>query len=78
MRGFDAFLRAYEKGVLIRTTGDTIALSPSFIIEKGQIDQLFETVRDILKTLALNTLATTEDAKARGSQRKRPSSRSPR
>jgi beta-alanine--pyruvate transaminase len=42
---------AYQKGVLIRTTGDTIALSPSFIIEKAQIDRLFETVREILKTL---------------------------
>ena len=50
-RAFEAFVRAYEKGVLIRTTGDTIALSPPFIIEKKQIDQLFETVRDILKTL---------------------------
>jgi beta-alanine--pyruvate transaminase len=50
-RAFEAFLRAYEKGVLIRTTGDTIALSPSFIIEKAQIDRLFETVREILKTL---------------------------
>ena len=50
-RGFDAFLRAYEKNVLIRTTGDTIALSPSFIIEKQQIDQLFGTIADVLKTL---------------------------
>jgi beta-alanine--pyruvate transaminase len=50
-RGFDAFLRAYEKNVLIRTTGDTIAMSPPFIIEKAQIDQLFDTVRDVLKTL---------------------------
>jgi beta-alanine--pyruvate transaminase len=37
--------------VLIRTTGDTIAMSPPFIIEKQQIDQLFETVSEILKTL---------------------------
>jgi len=43
--------RAYNKNVLIRTTGDTIAMSPPFIIEKQQIDQLFDTVRDILKTL---------------------------
>ncbi len=50
-RAFEAFVRAYEEGVLIRTTGDTIALSPPFIIEKQQIDQLFETVREILKTL---------------------------
>jgi beta-alanine--pyruvate transaminase len=50
-RAFEAFLRAYEKNVLIRTTGDTIALSPPFIIAKKQIDELFGTVRDILKTL---------------------------
>jgi len=50
-RAFEAFLRAYNKNVLIRTTGDTIALSPSFIIEKPQIDQLIDTVRDVLKTL---------------------------
>jgi beta-alanine--pyruvate transaminase len=50
-RGFEAFLQAYGKNVLIRTTGDTIALSPSFIIEKQQIDQIFGTVSDILKSL---------------------------
>jgi beta-alanine--pyruvate transaminase len=50
-RAFEAFLRAYQKGVLIRTTGDTIAMSPPFIIEKAQIDQLFGTLTEILKTL---------------------------
>jgi beta-alanine--pyruvate transaminase len=50
-RAFEAFLRAYQKGILIRTTGDTIAMSPPFIIEKREIDQLFGTVSDILKTL---------------------------
>src|SRR5262252_976578 len=33
-RAFEAFLRAYQKNVLIRTTGDTIALSPPLIVEK--------------------------------------------
>jgi beta-alanine--pyruvate transaminase len=51
VRAFEAFARAYQKGVLIRTTGDTIALSPSLIIEKGQIDQILDTVREVLKTL---------------------------
>ena len=50
-RAFEAFLRAYEKGVLIRTTGDTIALSPPLIIEKSQIDQIFGTVSEVLETL---------------------------
>jgi beta-alanine--pyruvate transaminase len=50
-RAFEAFIRAYEKNLLIRITGDTIALSPSFIIDKQQIDQLFDTLRGVLKTL---------------------------
>jgi beta-alanine--pyruvate transaminase len=49
-RAFDAFLQCFwEKGVLIRTTGDIIALSPPLIIEPGQIDQLFTAIGDVLK-----------------------------
>ncbi|MCT8159906.1 aspartate aminotransferase family protein [Pseudoruegeria sp. SHC-113] len=50
-RAFQAFLDCYEKGVLIRTTGDIIAMSPPLIIEKSHIDQLFGTLADVLKTL---------------------------
>jgi beta-alanine--pyruvate transaminase len=50
-RAFTAFLEAYDKGVLIRTTGDIIALSPPLIIEKAHIDTLVGTLRDILKSL---------------------------
>ena len=39
-RAFSAFLEAYEQGILIRTTGDTIAMSPPLIIEKSEIDFL--------------------------------------
>ena len=28
-RAFSAFLQAYDKGILIRTTGDIIAMSPA-------------------------------------------------
>ncbi|MGB0498879.1 MAG: aspartate aminotransferase family protein, partial [Rubricella sp.] len=45
-RAFEAFLRAYDKGILIRTTGDIIALSPPLIIEKSHIDELFGTLAD--------------------------------
>lgn len=48
-RAFDVFLKAFEKGVLIRTTGDTIALSPPLIISKEQIDEIVTTLRDIIK-----------------------------
>jgi beta-alanine--pyruvate transaminase len=50
-RAFEAFLNCYEKGVLIRTTGDIIALSPPLIVEKGHIDQIFGTIAEVLKTL---------------------------
>ena len=50
-RAFQAFLDAYEKGCLIRTTGDIIALSPPLIIDKAQIDQLIGTLGDVLKAL---------------------------
>jgi len=50
-RAFDAFLQAYEAGLLIRTTGDTIALSPPLIIEKSHIDFAFDTLTKILKHL---------------------------
>jgi beta-alanine--pyruvate transaminase len=50
-RAFEAFLRAYEKGLLVRTTGDIIALSPPLIIEKHHIDQLFDILSGVLKEL---------------------------
>ena len=51
-RAFPAFLEAFENGVLIRTTGDTIALSPPLIISRAQIDELFGTLSTVLETLA--------------------------
>jgi beta-alanine--pyruvate transaminase len=51
-RGMDAHLKAFEKGTYMRVTGDTIALAPPLIIQKSEIDQLFGTVREVLKTLA--------------------------
>lgn len=47
-RAFSCFLRAWEKNILIRTTGDIIALSPPLIISKAQIDELIGTLRDVL------------------------------
>ncbi len=50
-RAFEAFLKCYEKGVLIRTTGDIIALSPPLIVEKSHIDQIFDTLRTVLSEI---------------------------
>ena len=48
-RAFDVFLECWERGVLIRTTGDTIALSPPLIVESSHIDQIVSTIADVLK-----------------------------
>jgi beta-alanine--pyruvate transaminase len=50
-RAFTAFLNSYEKGILIRTTGDIIAMSPPLVIEKNEIDQLVGTLADVIKGL---------------------------
>jgi beta-alanine--pyruvate transaminase len=50
-RGYDVFVKAFEKGILIRVTGDIIALSPPLIIEPKEIDQLVTTLREILQSL---------------------------
>ena len=39
-RAFDIYLKCFEQGLLIRTTGDIIALSPALIIEQKHIDEL--------------------------------------
>ncbi|WP_220810223.1 aspartate aminotransferase family protein [Noviherbaspirillum aridicola] len=50
-RAYDVFQKCFwDKGVLIRTTGDIIALSPPLIIDKLQVDQLFAAIAEVLKT----------------------------
>ena len=51
-RAFSAFLKAYESGLLIRTTGDIIALSPPLIITTEQIDELVDGIRKVLNAIA--------------------------
>ena len=50
-RAFSAFVKAFERGALIRTTGDIIALSPPLVITKGQINELIDHVREILRMI---------------------------
>ncbi len=50
-RAYETFVKCFEWGVLIRITGDIIALSPPLIIEKPHIDRIVETIRDALKTV---------------------------
>jgi beta-alanine--pyruvate transaminase len=51
-RAYEVFSRCFwDKGVLIRTTGDIIALSPPLIISESQIDELFGAIAAVLKEL---------------------------
>ncbi len=48
-RAYEVFLKAYEKGILIRFTGDILALSPPLIIEPKQIDELIGTLAEVIR-----------------------------
>ncbi len=50
-RGYDVFTRCFERGLLIRVTGDIIALSPPLIIEPDQIASIVSTLREVLDSL---------------------------
>lgn len=51
-RAFDVFLDCWEQGLMIRTTGDTIALSPPLIIERQHIDRIVEVLRAAIQRVA--------------------------
>jgi beta-alanine--pyruvate transaminase len=51
-RASEVFRRAFDAGLMVRYTGETIALSPPLIIEKAQIDQIFATLGEILRSLS--------------------------
>ncbi len=49
-RGYDVFEKCFwEGGLMVRCTGDIIALSPPLITEKSHIDQIIETLGDVIK-----------------------------
>lgn len=51
-RAMEVFDKAWDAGLLIRVTGDIIALSPPLIMERAHIDQMGEILTKILKTVA--------------------------
>src|ERR1700690_858752 len=51
-RGFDVFLKCFERGIMVRQTGDTIAMAPPLIIEPGQIERLVETLGRVIRETA--------------------------
>jgi beta-alanine--pyruvate transaminase len=51
-RALDVFRRCYDAGVLVRTTGDTIALTPPLIVSEGEIGRITDTLRAALGATA--------------------------
>ena len=47
-RAMEAFHRAFDSGLLIRVTGDIIALSPPLILQKAHIDEIFGKLAEVL------------------------------
>lgn len=50
-RAMEIFHRAFDDGLLIRVTGDIIALSPPLILGKTHIDEIFGKLAGLLKTI---------------------------
>jgi beta-alanine--pyruvate transaminase len=51
-RAFNVFLDCWDNGVLLRVTGDIVALSPPLIIEKPQIDRIVDVLGAAIKRCA--------------------------
>lgn len=51
-RAYDVFTDCFQRGLLIRVTGDIIALSPPLIVEKAEIDTMVEMLRETIAAAA--------------------------
>ena len=50
-RAFEVYAKCFERGLLVRQTGDILALSPPLIVERAHIDQMFGTIAQVLRGL---------------------------
>jgi beta-alanine--pyruvate transaminase len=50
-RAYEVFVKAFEKGLLVRISGDVIALSPPLIIESAHIDQIVTMLSELLRSV---------------------------
>ncbi|HEY3588240.1 MAG TPA: aminotransferase class III-fold pyridoxal phosphate-dependent enzyme, partial [Myxococcaceae bacterium] len=51
-RGYEALVEAFRAGLLVRVTGDIIALSPPLIIERKEVEQVVDLLGGVLRRLA--------------------------
>jgi len=50
-RAYDIMKAAWEKGLMVRVTGDVLAFSPPLVISKPEIERLFEITADVIRTV---------------------------
>jgi beta-alanine--pyruvate transaminase len=51
-RGYDVLVDCFNSGLYLRTSGDSLAMSPPLIVEKSHIDQMMSILSDVLKRVA--------------------------
>ena len=51
-RATELFHACFDNGLLVRATGDIIALSPPLIVENTQIDAMFGMLGDLVEAVA--------------------------
>jgi beta-alanine--pyruvate transaminase len=51
-RAFGVFLDCWQQGLMLRSTGDILALSPPLIVQRSHIDQMVETLRGAIRRAA--------------------------
>jgi beta-alanine--pyruvate transaminase len=50
-RGMQLFHKCFDNGLLVRATGDIIALSPPLILEKEHIDEMIGRIGELVETV---------------------------
>ncbi len=48
-RVFELMVECYERGLMVRVSGDTIAFSPPLVSERSHLDEMIGTVADVIK-----------------------------
>ncbi len=51
-RAAEAFQKCFDRGLMVRYTGDILAISPPLIIDEAQIGEIFDTIGKVLKEIA--------------------------
>jgi beta-alanine--pyruvate transaminase len=51
-RGVEAVNACFERGVLVRSVGDALVLSPPLVISESEIGRLFDTIAEVIPTIA--------------------------